>query len=86
MDAAYADRDLNVGFSGGEKKKAEILQMLMLEPKLWRSWTRRTPAWMSTRSAPYPRRAGLSESGKGALSSSPTPPAFWKRCMWITPT
>ena len=34
MDPAYADRDLNVGFSGGEKKKAEILQMLMLEPKL----------------------------------------------------
>ena len=30
----YAERDLNVGFSGGEKKKAEILQMLMLEPKL----------------------------------------------------
>ena len=25
---------MNVGFSGGEKKKAEILQMLMLEPKL----------------------------------------------------
>ena len=34
MDEAYANRDLNVGFSGGEKKKAEILQMLMLEPKL----------------------------------------------------
>ncbi len=34
MDPAYGDRDLNVGFSGGEKKKAEILQMLMLEPKL----------------------------------------------------
>ena len=34
MDASYAERDLNVGFSGGEKKKAEILQMLMLEPKL----------------------------------------------------
>lgn len=34
MDAAYADRDLNVGFSGGEKKKAEILQLLMLKPKL----------------------------------------------------
>ncbi|HAV90920.1 Fe-S cluster assembly ATPase SufC [uncultured Eubacterium sp.] len=34
MDRAYADRDLNVGFSGGEKKKAEILQMLMLSPKL----------------------------------------------------
>ena len=34
MDASYADRDLNVGFSGGEKKKAEILQLLMLSPKL----------------------------------------------------
>ena len=34
MDPSYADRDLNVGFSGGEKKKAEILQMLMLRPKL----------------------------------------------------
>ncbi len=34
MDRAYADRELNVGFSGGEKKKAEILQLLMLKPKL----------------------------------------------------
>ena len=34
MDLSYADRDLNVGFSGGEKKKAEILQLLMLSPKL----------------------------------------------------
>ena len=34
MDPSYADRDLNVGFSGGEKKKAEILQMLMLKPSL----------------------------------------------------
>ncbi len=34
MDPAYADRDLNVGFSGGEKKKAEILQLLMLNPGL----------------------------------------------------
>lgn len=33
MDPSYADRDLNVGFSGGEKKKAEILQLLMLNPK-----------------------------------------------------
>ena len=28
------NRQLNVGFSGGEKKKNEILQMSMLEPKL----------------------------------------------------
>ena len=34
MDENYARRDLNVGFSGGEKKKAEILQMLMLSPTL----------------------------------------------------
>ena len=34
MDPSYADRYLNVGFSGGEKKKAEILQLLMLKPAL----------------------------------------------------
>lgn len=34
MDKAYAERELNVGFSGGEKKKAEILQLLVLRPKL----------------------------------------------------
>lgn len=34
MDPSYAERDLNVGFSGGEKKKAEILQLLMLKPAL----------------------------------------------------
>ena len=34
MDESYAERDLNVGFSGGEKKKAEILQMLLLKPAL----------------------------------------------------
>ena len=34
MKTGYSTRDLNVGFSGGEKKKNEILQMLMLKPKL----------------------------------------------------
>lgn len=34
MDPEYASRYLNVGFSGGEKKKSEILQMMMLNPKL----------------------------------------------------
>ena len=34
MDPSYSERDLNVGFPGGEKKKAEILQMLLLNPKL----------------------------------------------------
>jgi Fe-S cluster assembly ATP-binding protein len=34
MDDAFATRYLNEGFSGGEKKRAEILQMALLEPKL----------------------------------------------------
>ena len=34
LDPAYLDRDLNVGFSGGEKKKVEMLQLLLLQPKL----------------------------------------------------
>ena len=34
MNANLIDRNLNVGFSGGEKKKNEILQMLVLNPKL----------------------------------------------------
>ena len=34
MDPAYLDRELGVGFSGGEKKKLEMLQLLLLEPKL----------------------------------------------------
>ena len=34
MDPKNMERSLNVGFSGGEKKKNEILQMLVLNPKL----------------------------------------------------
>ncbi len=34
MDESYAKRHVYVGFSGGERKKSEILQMLMLDPKL----------------------------------------------------
>ena len=34
INSEYAERHLNVGFSGGEKKKNEILQMAVLEPKL----------------------------------------------------
>ncbi len=33
MDTAFAERSLNQGFSGGEKKKAEVLQMDMLRPR-----------------------------------------------------
>ncbi len=34
MDASFLNRPVNEGFSGGEKKRNEILQMAMLEPKL----------------------------------------------------
>ncbi|WP_426573484.1 Fe-S cluster assembly ATPase SufC [Aquihabitans sp. McL0605] len=34
MDPAFADRYLNEGFSGGEKKRNEILQMAILEPEM----------------------------------------------------
>ena len=32
MDTSFASRHLNQGFSGGEKKRNEILQMALLEP------------------------------------------------------
>jgi Fe-S cluster assembly ATP-binding protein len=34
MRQEFLNRDLNQGFSGGEKKRNEILQMLLLQPKL----------------------------------------------------
>jgi len=34
MDPAFAERDVNAGFSGGEKKRHEILQMELLDPKV----------------------------------------------------
>lgn len=34
MDQAFAARDVNEGFSGGEKKRAEVLQMAMLQPAI----------------------------------------------------
>ena len=50
MDASYAGRDLNVGFSGGERKKSEILQLLMLNlPFL----TKQIPVLMLMQSARF---------------------------------
>lgn len=34
LDQSFLTRELNVGFSGGEKKKMEMLQLLLLRPKL----------------------------------------------------
>jgi Fe-S cluster assembly ATP-binding protein len=34
MDPAFAERNVNEGFSGGEKKRHEILQLSLLKPKI----------------------------------------------------
>jgi Fe-S cluster assembly ATP-binding protein len=34
MDPTFAERSVNKGFSGGEKKKSEVLQMRVLQPRL----------------------------------------------------
>jgi Fe-S cluster assembly ATP-binding protein len=47
-------RAVNEGFSGGEKKRNEIFQMAVLEPR-WRSSTKPIPASTSTRSSSSPR-------------------------------
>lgn len=57
MDESYAERDLNVGFSGGEKKKAEILAASDAAPVAWRFLMRQIPGWMSMRCVRY--RAAL---------------------------
>ena len=55
MDPTFAERNVNEGFSGGEKKRHEILQMELLKPEDRRSSTRPTPASTSTRSRSSPR-------------------------------
>ncbi len=34
IDASFANRDVNAGFSGGEKKKIEMLQLALLAPRV----------------------------------------------------
>ncbi len=86
MDASYAERDLNVGFSGGEKKKAEILQMLMLEPKL--AILDETDSGLdvdAVRTVSEGVRSIVS-ARTARCSSSRTPRAFWRRCTWTPRT
>ncbi len=54
MDSSFVDRYLNEGFSGGEKKRNEVMQMAILEPTS-PSWTRPTRASTSTPSGRWPR-------------------------------
>ena len=45
MDRKFTSRSLNDGFSGGEKKRCEILQMSMLDPHI-AFWMRLTVGWI----------------------------------------
>ena len=83
MDPSYADRYLNVGFSGGEKKKAEILQLLMLKPALV-LLDETDSAWMWTQSRPWQAASRRTTTLTTPSSSSPTTPRFWKACRSIT--
>ena len=52
---SFAERNVNEGFSGGEKKRHEILQLELLQAADSRCSTRPTPASTSTRSRSSPR-------------------------------
>lgn len=77
MDVSYLNRELGVGFSGGEKKKVEMLQLLLLQPKL-AIWTRPTPAWTWTPWA-WSRAAWTPTVSRptARFSSSPITRASW---------
>ena len=78
MDPAYLDRELGVGFSGGEKKKLEMLQLLLLEPKL--AFLDETDSGLDVDalSRRLARHGGLPPALQAARSSSsPTTRASW---------
>ena len=64
IDEALVKRPVNEGFSGGEKKRNEIFQMAILDPR-WPSSTRPTPAWTSTRCGPWPTASTSSARRSG---------------------
>ncbi|CAM5260994.1 hypothetical protein SFUMM280S_02563 [Streptomyces fumanus] len=54
MDPSFAERNVNEGFSGGEKKRHEILQLELLKPKV-AILDETDSAWTSTPCASSPR-------------------------------
>ena len=67
MDPRFAERNLNEGFSGGEKKRHEILQMALLRPEL-AILDEATRAWTSTPCGSWPRAStGCADQGLGVL-------------------
>ena len=84
MDPAYADRYLNVGFSGGEKKKAEILQLLMLKPAL--ALLDETDSGLDVDAVKTVANGiKLTTTTPMPSSSSPTTPKFWKPAGRLRP-
>ena len=57
MDPSFMTRNVNEGFSGGEKKRNEILQLAVLESEMGLCWTRSIRVWAWT----APRRERSSE-------------------------
>jgi Fe-S cluster assembly ATP-binding protein len=65
IDQAFINRYLNQGFSGGEKKRMEVLQMIMLKPSRW---------WPTASTASRGRASGPWSSPTTAASSSASSP------------
>ena len=81
MDTSYLNRELGVGFSGGEKKKVEMLQLLLLQPKL-AILDETTPAWTSTRFPPSATAwTPTARAATAPCSSSRTTRASWSTWM-----
>ena len=70
VDLEMLKRPVNVGFSGGEKKRIEILQMALLQPRLACS-TRPIPGSTSTRCASSPRASTRCATPSARSWSSP---------------
>ena len=66
MDSSFLGRYVNDGFSGGEKKRAEILQMALMNPQI-AIMDETDSGWTSTRCASFPGRQRLRGPDLGVL-------------------
>ena len=85
MDPAFAERNVNEGFSGGEKKRHEILQMELLQPEASPSSTRPTPASTSTRCKVVSEGVNRAKE-RPATSASCSSPTTRASCATSSPT
>ena len=73
MDPSFADRFLNEGFSGGEKKRNEILQMAILEPEIAILDETDSGLDIDALKVVAQRRAGGARATAPSSASSPSP-------------